>query len=1037
MKSITLNSTVATASLAFCCLFSVASAQTASTTSPDRGSADADAVELSPFVVSESSETGWVANETLAGTRLRTEYKDLGNQIETLTKDFMQDLGLTNFEDALIYTSNTENNTEFQSTTLGNQVNFPNEVGRMRGVGTGTMTRNFFQIHNPTDNYNIERVTVASGPNAILFGLGSPSGIMDATPARARLNRNQYRFELRYDTQDSRRASFDANVAVVPNKLAVRVMGLSKDSYTNKKPNFDKDDRLYGALTFRPFRNTTLVLQAEESNRRVDRAARNTPVDLVTPWYIAGSIPGSGYANRPIYNNSSLAGIASNVIFAQQTANPVLIQGDAGPMRSWNSSVVVKSPAQMPGVDPTFDRAAVFTILHPSIFPFDVNLVGTTHANHMPSRTKTAVLEQKLADNLFLELAYNYENSANELLALGGNAVGGNYSLGLDANRFIPGTTTPNPHAGELYFQGTANSRLQYWTNEDWRATLSYEIDLGRKFGGQRRWMKWLGRHRFAGLYTGSTEETRDQNFSRIILDDPILPGVALRARTFQNWATHPTRLPQFRHYLGDPYEETMAQGPLKDAVSLRDSNGNPYQLHGFETPLTAADGKRLGGTAAVGGGLTKTDAIIAAWQGYFLPDREQRNRLIVTYGWRKDKARTATWNAASRAQNFSGLFPVLWDAENDPYGPSESGINRNLGVVVRPLSWLTLSYNKSTTFDLNVGRFDPFGNPIPGASGDGRDYGIRVDLWKDKLSLRVNKYENTLGPTRAVNQINTYRNQFFNIENRVMVLNPSTPQINVTDGNRNGFPSQGLGGYNMSSNSSGKGYEVELNFSPTSNWNIRLNGSKGEATETNIATEWFAWRDLRLPVWEAVVATNGEVTASGQPVTWATAPANANDPTGMTLKQYYDSALVGTAEAFIRAVDGRSNPTVRSGRINAIVNYRFSEGRLKGFNVGGAVRWRGAPVIGYGTSTSSSGTTVLDLDKVYKGKEEIYVDFFAGYRGRIKPFGGVNYRVQLNVQNLLDEDDPVAVSALTTGAVNQIATVEPRLIALTFGIEF
>lgn len=1002
----------------------------------DAPSSTTETIELSPFIVSETDETGWIANETLAGTRLRTEYKDLGNQIETLTKDFMRDLGVTSFEDALIYTANTENNTEFQGTTLGNQVNFPNEVGRMRGVGTGTQTRNFFQIRVPTDNYNIDRVTVASGPNAILFGLGSPSGILDATPARARINRNQYGFDLRYDSQDSRRASFDANVTLLRNKLAVRVMGMSKESYTNKMPNFDKDDRLYGALTFKPFKNTTLVLEAEQSNRRVDRAGRNTPVDLVTPWYFAGSITGSGYSNRPIYNNSSLAGIANNVIFAQQTANPVLIQGDNGLMRSWNNSVVVKSPAQMPGVDPTFDRAAVFTIQDPSIFPFDVNIVGTTHSNHMPSRTKTAILEQKLADNLFLELAYNYENSANELLALGGNASGGNYSLGLDANQYIPGTTTPNPHAGELYFQGTANSRLQHWTNEDWRATLSYEIDLGRKLGAHRHWMKWFGRHRFAALYTGSKESARDQNFSRIILDSPVLPGVALRAKTFQNWATHPTRLPQFRHYLGDPYEETMAQGPLKDVMTLRDSNGNPYQLYGFETPLTAADGKRLGGTGAVGGGLTKTDAIIAAWQGYFLPDREQRNRLIVTYGWRKDKAKTATWNADSRKQDFSGLYPVLWDAEINPYGPSESGINRNLGIVVRPLPWLSLSYNKSTTFDLNVGRFDPFGNGIPGASGDGRDYGVRIDLWKDKLSLRINKYENTLGPTRAVNQINTYRNQFLNIENRVLLLNPSTPRINVTDGNMNGFPSQGLNSYNMSSNSSGEGYEVELNFSPTSNWNIRLNGSKGESTETNIATEWFAWRDLRLPVWQAVVATNGEVDSTGKPVTWNTAPANANDPTGMTLKQYYDSALVGTAEAFIRAVDGRSNPTVRNGRINAIVNYRFTEGRLKGFNLGGAVRWRGAPRIGYGVSTNSSGVTVLDLDKQYMGKEETYVDFFAGYRGRMKFFGGINYRLQLNIQNLLDEDDPVPISALTTGVINRIATVEPRLIAITFGVE-
>ncbi|HRP06482.1 MAG TPA: hypothetical protein PLV87_16330, partial [Opitutaceae bacterium] len=47
----------------------------------DAPSSTTETIELSPFIVSETDETGWIANETLAGTRLRTEYKDLGNQI--------------------------------------------------------------------------------------------------------------------------------------------------------------------------------------------------------------------------------------------------------------------------------------------------------------------------------------------------------------------------------------------------------------------------------------------------------------------------------------------------------------------------------------------------------------------------------------------------------------------------------------------------------------------------------------------------------------------------------------------------------------------------------------------------------------------------------------------------------------------------------------------------------------------------------------------------------------------------------------------
>jgi hypothetical protein len=118
-------------------------------------------VELSPFVISESSDVGWVATETLAGSRLRTDFRDVPNQIETLTKDFMIDLALTSVDQALIYTANSENHTDYMPATPGSQVSDPAGAGRIRGIGSGTISRNFFQVQNPTDNFNIERTTSA------------------------------------------------------------------------------------------------------------------------------------------------------------------------------------------------------------------------------------------------------------------------------------------------------------------------------------------------------------------------------------------------------------------------------------------------------------------------------------------------------------------------------------------------------------------------------------------------------------------------------------------------------------------------------------------------------------------------------------------------------------------------------------------------------------------------------------------------------------------------------------------------------------
>jgi hypothetical protein len=995
-------------------------------------------VELSPFVVSTTSDTGWIATETLAGSRLRTNFKDVPNQIETLTKDFMDDLGVSNIDQALIYTANVENYTDYMPQTPGNQVSSPSQGGRIRGLGAGTISRNFFKVNNPTDNFNIERATVASGPNAILFGLGSPAGILDATPARA-IMRNKYGFSLQYDSEDSKRATFDANVVVIPGKLAIRGMGMSKRDYTMKRPNLDRDERLYGAVTFQPFKTTTLILQGERTSRNWNRAGRVAPTEFVTPWLFANTVRNSGYTTpRPAFNNNNLTGIANNVIFAQAADQPVYIgNGSVAPM-NWRNSVTVRNPAALPGVDPTFDASVDRSILDPNIFPLDVNVVGNARTNLMGSYTKTIILEQKLARNLFLELAYNREDSYDHKVYAGGQAGSSNYQLRIDPNQFIPGTTTANPNFGKFYFQGDSGNNPGYDERNDWRATLSYELDLAQQLRNRGAWTKWLGRHRWSGLYTaGTSESLNQQNFDRRILDEPVIAGVTLRPRTFQNWATHSTRLPQFRHYFNSPYDPVPAAHPMTGDATLLDSNGRPYTLYQYETPLRAVDGKRLGAGQVASGSLNKTAAMIFAWQGFFLPDREKHDRLVLTYGYRKDTAKSATLDNASTAQDFSGLFPVLWDVKFADYGPNQTGINRNTGVVLRPFRWISVFYNKSTTFDLNIGRYDPFGNDISGAGGSGRDYGIRLDLFKDRLTLRLNKYENTLGPQRASNQINMLRDPFFDVENRVRLLDPNIKTINVVDGNMRGYRVAGRPNYFIMSDSASDGYELEINITPVRNWNIRLNGAKSEAIESNIGKPWFDWGAQRLPVWESVVAKNGEVDAQGRPVTWTTAPYSPTAPTGQTLAQYYQANVVGRAYAFISAADGRSTDTARNARANFITNYSFTSERLKGFNIGGAARWRARPTIGYGTSISSSGATVLDLDKAYKGKEEFYVDAILGYRGKLKAFGGLNYRLQMNVRNALGEDDPIPVQTWTTGEVVKLATVEPRTFVFTFAVNF
>ena len=57
---------------------------------------DQDIVELSPFTITASENVGYAATSTLAGTRLKTELRDVGAAISVYTEEFMVDIAARN-----------------------------------------------------------------------------------------------------------------------------------------------------------------------------------------------------------------------------------------------------------------------------------------------------------------------------------------------------------------------------------------------------------------------------------------------------------------------------------------------------------------------------------------------------------------------------------------------------------------------------------------------------------------------------------------------------------------------------------------------------------------------------------------------------------------------------------------------------------------------------------------------------------------------------------------------------------------------------
>jgi outer membrane receptor protein involved in Fe transport len=226
-------------------------------------------VELSPFSVDGSRDAGYMATSTLAGTRIQTDLKDLGSSIQVITPEFLSDVGANDANTLLSYTTSSEvggyqgnfagvsPNSESRLSQNAEKVN-PSRNQRIRGLGAADLTRGFFLTDIAFDSYNTERVTVSRGPNSLLFGIGSPGGVIDNSlkPAYTDAKRSNFgEISFRVDNYGSKRASFDVNHSGNA-RVAVRAAGLHNDQRFKQQQAFDLDERAYVAITLVPFENS-------------------------------------------------------------------------------------------------------------------------------------------------------------------------------------------------------------------------------------------------------------------------------------------------------------------------------------------------------------------------------------------------------------------------------------------------------------------------------------------------------------------------------------------------------------------------------------------------------------------------------------------------------------------------------------------------------------------------------------------------------------------------------------------------------------
>src|SRR5690606_28657801 len=164
---------------------------------------------------------------------------------------------------------------------------------RVRGLLRADVTRDYFLTDSPMDSYIVDRVEISRGPNSMLFGLGSPAGIVNSGLIKANPGRQATEVGAQFGSYGTQRYTLDHNHVLIPNKLAVRVAGLYEETKYRIEEAYQREKGGFLTATYHPFRSTTVRANAEWGRSDSNRPEMRPPFDAYTQWWNLG---------QPAYN---------------------------------------------------------------------------------------------------------------------------------------------------------------------------------------------------------------------------------------------------------------------------------------------------------------------------------------------------------------------------------------------------------------------------------------------------------------------------------------------------------------------------------------------------------------------------------------------------------------------------------------------------------------------------------------------------------------------------------------------------------------
>lgn len=411
--------------------------------------------------------------------------------------------------------------------------------------------------------------------------------------------------------------------------------------------------------------------------------------------------------------------------------------------------------------------------------------------------------------------------------------------------------------------------------------------------------------------------------------------------------------------------------------------------------PVSAPDARGYVRKAFTGGRIDSEETLKAGY--VVLLSQFMNGKLHTIVGHRHDDI--------SKLNVLNGINDYV-----DNQGSSNAGLN----YAITPQ--LTAYFNYSESFKApGATRFDPNGNLLSPAIGDGKELGLKFDLFESRISGLLTFFKTD------------FTGDGVNIGNGSAAHNYVDPAgINGRTGTSPGW---------VPADTKSKGVEVQFTAEITKAWSVTFGYGYADAISKSDVIYQANFNDSYLA--DAAgnpLDVNGQpIIRNGVPVTKAdiTLNANGNQITNATalglvaagIKGAKVNQVTGQPTPMVTVLGGgEKTPTRNEHNVNLFTRYEFKNGALKGASVGAYARSGFNYIQGY-TGEARLGNRTLKMGT------DVYVAWglWAAYT---KKFDKVSWTTRVSIDNPTDDDQ-------TLGGYNSEYWMTPRQIRWSNSISF